>query len=295
MRLRFLISEAFINIRRNGLMVLGAVLAVFVTIFLTFGALVVRELVRLNTVFWEDDVRVIAFVNDDLSPGGIDALIREVDEWEDVAKVTFVSKAEAYEEALDLFEGQDFNRRTIEENPSILPASIRITPQQVERYQVIEDRLKATPGVIRVTSPGAGLDNMVAIRDFLTWITLVVAIGLGVSALVLIANTIRLAIYARRDEVGIMKLVGAGNWFIRVPFLLEGMIEGLIGGALAFGGGVALWKFGVQSRAEDFPDLIRLDVSNQFLMQWGLILLLLGVAVGVLGSGIALRRFLREA
>ena len=64
---------------------------------------------------------------------------------------------------------------------------------------------------------------------------------------------------------------------------------------LPFGLGVTLWKVGVQSRAEDFPDLIRLDVSNQFLTQWGMILLVLGVAVGVLGSGIALRRFLREA
>lgn len=295
MRLRFLVTEAFVNIRRNLLMVLGAVLAVFVTISLTFGALVVRELVRVNTVFWEGDVRVIAFVNDDLSPAGIDALIREAEGWDDVGGVRFVSKAEAYEEALELFADQEFNRRTIEENPSILPASMRITPDPPDEYRAIEDRLRATPGVIRVASPGAGLDRLVATRDFLTVITLVIAIGLAVSALVLIANTIRLAIYARREEVAIMKLVGASNWFVRVPFLLEGMIEGLVGGALAFGLVVAAWNYGVQSFAGDLPDLIRLDVSSGFFTQWGVILVVLGTLVGIMGSGIALSRFLREA
>lgn len=294
MRLRFLIEEAFVNLRRNALMVLGAVLAVFVTILLIFGALVIREVVRLTTVFWEDGVRVLAFVNDDLSPSGVDALIREVEGWDGVASVRFVTKAEAYEEALDIFEGQDFNLRTIEENPSILPASVRVTPDNVDQYQEIEDRLRAHPAVIRATSPGAGLERMIAIRDFLTQVTLVVVIGLAVSAIVLIANTIRLAIYARREEVGIMKLVGASNWFIRVPFLLEGLIEGLLGGALAAGLVIGLWRLGVKTRLDELPNLIRFDISDQFLTQWAVILVLLGGLVGVLGSGIALRRFLRE-
>jgi cell division transport system permease protein len=295
MRLRFLISEAFVNLRRNALMVLGAVLAVFVTILLIFGALVIREVVRLTTVFWEDGVRVLAFVNDDLSDEGVAALIREVEGWDGVDGVRFVSKAEAYEEALEIFEGQDFNRRTIEENPSILPASVRVTPVNVDDYQAIEDRLRAHPAVIRATSPGAGLERMIAIRDFLTQVTLVVVVGLAISAVVLIANTIRLAIYARRQEVGIMKLVGASNWFIRVPFLLEGLIEGLVGGGLAVGLVISMWKLGVKTRLDELPNLIRFDVSDQFLTQWALILLVLGGIVGVLGSGIALRRFLRES
>ena len=297
MRLRFLISEAFVNIRRNALMVLGATLAVFVTIALTFGALLFRELVRVNAAFWEDDVRVIAFVDDDLTPDGVDAMVREVTAWDDVARVSFVSKAEAYDEAVEFFKstGQEFSLRTLEENPAIMPASIRVAPVVADEYRTIQDRLAATPGVIRATSPGAGLDSMIAFRDFLSLIAAVLAVVLGISALVLIANTIRLAIYARREEVGIMKLVGASNWFVRVPFLLEGMFEGLVGGALAFGLIWAGWNYGIDRFEADLPDLFRFDIANSFFIEWGIILLALGVLVGVLGSGIALRRFLREA
>lgn len=295
-RVRFLVAEALVNLRRNALVVVGAVLAVFVSLVLTFGAVLVAEVVRINTIQWEEGVRVIGFVNDELSPSGVNALIREVDGWEGVADggVTFVSKQDAYEEALRLFEEDSVNLRTIQENPTLLPASLRIKPANSEEYGTLEDRLAATPGIIRVTSPGRALDVMLTIRNFLTQGSLWLAILLGGSAVALIANTIRLAIYARREEVGIMKLVGASNWFVRVPFLLEGMIEGLIGGALAVGAVVFGYQVLVLGRADALPPLIRVDVSNDFLMRWGVVLLALSILVGVVGSGIALRRFLRE-
>ncbi len=295
MRALFLIKEALVNIRRNALVVLGAVLAVFVTLVLAFGSLVVAELVRVNTQRWEDGVRLIGFVNDELSPSGVNALIREVEGWDGVDEVTFVSKAEAYDEALGMFEEGSLVRRTIEENPTVVPASIRIKPADSEEYQLLENRMAATPGIIDVTSPGAALDVMLGIRSFLTQLSLVVVIGLAVSAVVLIANTIRLAIYARRDQVGIMKLVGASNWFVRIPFLLEGMIEGLIGGLLAVGLVAGLHALVLEQGVDRFPDLFRFEVATDFIYSRGAILLAFGILVGVLGSGIALRRFLREA
>ena len=92
-----------------------------------------------------------------------------------------------------------------------------------------------------------------------------------------------------------MKLVGASNWFVRIPFLLEGMFEGLLGGLMAVGLVVAGYRFLLVGRADNLPPWLRLEVSNDFLMQWGTVLLALGVLVGVLGSGVALRRFLKEA
>ncbi len=116
---------------------------------------------------------------------------------------------------------------------------------------------------------------------------------LGLAAIVLIANTIRLAIYARRDEVSIMKLVGASNWYIRVPFHLEGMIEGLVGAALAV---FAVWIASnyMAGAVEGFA-LFRLDVGQEFFIQWGLIFLVFGAFAGVVGSHLGLSRYLRDA
>jgi cell division transport system permease protein len=119
------------------------------------------------------------------------------------------------------------------------------------------------------------------------------AVVLGVSAVVLIANTIRLAIYARRDEVEIMKLVGASNWYIRIPFLLEGLIEGVVGAALAV---FTVWLGATRlARASEGLALFRLDVSNQFFLRWGLLFIIFGAAAGVVGSLLGLSRYLREA
>ena len=109
------------------------------------------------------------------------------------------------------------------------------------------------------------------------------AIVLGVSAVVLIANTIRLAIYARRDEVEIMKLVGASNWYIRIPFLLEGLIEeGWSALALAV---FTVWLGAPRlAQASEGFALFRLDVSNQFFFRWGLLFIIFGAAAGVIGS-----------
>ena len=101
MRIQYVLVEAFNNIRRNALVVLGAILAVFISLFLTFGTLIFGEIARINTVRWSEDVRVIAFVRDDFRE--VEELQQTVADWEEVDAVFFVSKAGAYQEALELF------------------------------------------------------------------------------------------------------------------------------------------------------------------------------------------------
>lgn len=90
-----------------------------------------------------------------------------------------------------------------------------------------------------------------------------------------------------------MKLVGAGNWFVRIPFLLEGMIEGLVGAVLAVGVIVGLYRLGLDWE-DQLPNWINLDVPFDFLLRWSALTLIGGIVVGVIGSGIAVRRFLQE-
>jgi len=285
-RISYVVREAFTNIGRNGLVVLGAVLAVFISLTLTFGTLVFGEVVRINTLQWAEDVRVIAYVRDDALTSVPD-LQAEMEAWEEVDSVYFVSKADALDEARVLLSNQPATIRVIEDSPDIVPASLRIKPVNPDDYQTIVTRLQATPGLLRVQSAGQAIDAMISLRDGLQVMFWLLALALGVAAVALIANTIHMAIYARREEIEIMRLVGASNWFIRVPFLLEGAIEGFIGAGLAVGFVVVAQQLAVD-RLTDLPDWVNVAVQHDYLYSQGALVLLFGVLAGLIGSGLSL-------
>lgn len=293
MRLLYVLGEAINNIRRNGLVVLGAILAVFVSLFLTFGTLIFGEIARNNTLQWSDDVRVIAFLRDDFR--GTDELRTQVEGWTEVDQVFYVSKPEAYEEALDMFADDPATLRVFIENPQIAPASIRVRPLDLDDYNLVEQRLRNSPGVERVVSAGAAVEQIAAIRDGLQAFFWVLAGALGIAAVALIANTIHMAIYARREELEIMKLVGAGSWYVRTPFWLEGMIEGVIGAAIAVAVAYGLYDLAVDN-LQGVIALVDLEVSRDFLQRWSVVFLGVGLAVGFFGSSISLavHRYVRK-
>jgi cell division transport system permease protein len=290
----YVIREAFGNIGRNGLVVLGAVLAVFISLTLTFGTLVFGEIVRVNTLQWAEDVRVIAYIRDDLAAAAVTDLEQEVTGWDEVADVSFVSKADALEEARILLSNQPATLRVIEENPDIVPASLRVQPTNPDDYSAIVIRLEGTPGLLRVQSAGPAIDAMIALRDGLRVMFWLLALALGVAAVALIANTIHMAIYARREEIEIMRLVGASNWFVRTPFLIEGAAEGFVGGLLAVLFIVIAQQLAVD-RLHDLPQWINVAVPDSFLLQQGALVLLFGMLAGLIGSGLSLtvHRYLR--
>jgi len=286
-QISYAFKEAFNNLGRNALVVLGAILAVFISLTLTFGTVVFGEVVRVNTLQWSQDVRVIAFLQDDVTPDTTAELQDEISSWPQVSDVFYVSKQEAFEEALILFSNDEAMLRVLEESPDLLPASMRVQPTDPEDYDLIVTRLESTPGIQRVESAGDAIDAMIALRDGLQIMFWLLAVALGVAAVALIANTIHMAIYARREEIEIMRLVGASNWFIRTPFLIEGALEGLIGGALAVTFIVVAQQLAVD-RLADLPDWINLAIQNDFLLRQGALVLLFGVLAGLIGSSLSL-------
>jgi cell division transport system permease protein len=286
-RLSYMFKEAFTSLGRNALVVLGAILAVFISLTLIFGTQVFGEIVRVNTLQWAEDVRVIAFLQDDMTAQATQDLQGEVAGWSQVEDVFYVSKAEAYDEALVLFANNDAMLSVLVENPDLLPASLRVQPVDPDQYDVIVTRLESTPGVTKVQSADDAIDAMIALRDGLQLMFWVLSAALGVAAIALIANTIHMAIYARREEIEIMRLVGASNWFVRTPFLIEGALEGLIGGALAVAFIVVAQQLAVD-RLADLPDWINLAIQNDFLVKQGALVLLFGVAAGLIGSSLSL-------
>jgi cell division transport system permease protein len=283
----YALKEAFNNLGRNALIVLGAILAVFISLTLTFGTLVFGEVVRVNTLQWAQDVRVIAFLQDDMTAAGTGDLQEEVSSWPQVQDVFYVSKPDAHEEALVLFSNDDAMLRVLGENPDLLPASLRVQPVDPEDYDLIVTRLESTPGVLQVESADDAIDAMIALRDGLQIMFWLLAVALGVAAVALIANTIHMAIYARREEIEIMRLVGASNWFVRTPFLIEGAMEGLIGGALAVSFIVIAQRLAV-GQLEQLPAWINLEIQGNFLLKQGALVLLFGVLAGLIGSSLSL-------
>jgi cell division transport system permease protein len=294
-RLVFLIKEAFVSLRRNVLIVAGAVLAVFISLSLAFGALVVNEVLRINTIAWQDGVHVIAFLQDEGSDGvatnAHSVLQAEVETWDEVDGVSYVSKSEAWLEYQEIFANQE---ELLDIDPTVLPASLRIELVDIAFHESVRFRLEQQQQVVRqVATAAESIEQLQNLSNVLNVLGLGMAVVLGLAAVVLIANTIRLAIYARRDEVSIMKLVGASNWFVRVPFLLEGLIEGVVGAALAV---FAVWLGSSNlARAGQTISLFRLDVGEQWFLRWGLLFLLFGAVAGVVGSLLGLSRYLRDA
>ncbi|MDH5371885.1 MAG: ABC transporter permease [Acidimicrobiia bacterium] len=293
-RITYLLREALINMGRNALVVVGAVLAVFVSLTLAFSALVLNELVQANTLQWQDGVHVIVWLKDEVRDGvtfeAQMGLLDQVNGWEEVETATFVDKAKAYQEFQEMFASNPAMLDNV--NPAILPASIRIKLNDIEQYRGIQLRLIDQPVVKEVTSPGESIEQLADLSNVLNMVGVVLAIVQGGSAIVLISNTIRMAIYARREEIGIMKLVGASNWFIRVPFLLEGMLQGFVGALFA----VAMVAF-FRTRLEGIDDTIGLfdfRVADAFFWRWTVLFVLFGALAGFLGSALGLRRYLRE-
>jgi cell division transport system permease protein len=275
------------------LVVVSAVLVVFVMLALVFGAILVRWSIIEDLKGWTGDVRVIAFLSDDLETEDVALLQSEITSWENVEEVVYFSKAEALEEAREVLADDPNSLEFIEENPSVLPASLRIKPVEAADYREIRDRLVIQPGVYRVEAADEAIDSLVGRsqrwRAFAVWIGFII----GGAAVVLIANTIRMAVWARREELAIMKLVGAGNWYVRLPFLLEGLFEGLVGAALAIGvvglGHEQLVEL-LQTSYESAP--VTLDVM--FLVSQSLLVLVFGALAGVAGAAFGMVGLLKD-
>lgn len=294
-RVFYLLREALHSLRRNLLIVMGAILAVFISLTLAFGALVVNEVLRINTLAWQEGVHVIAFLNDEGGegiPANAHATLQaQVDGWDEVKDVRYVSKSEAWLEYQEIFANQP---GMLDIDFTILPASLRIELHEIALHSSVRFRLDQHKPVVRhVATAAEQIEQLQNLSSVLNVLGLGMAIVLGLAAVVLIANTIRLAIYARRDEVGIMKAVGASNWFVRIPFLLEGLIEGMIGAALAV---FAVWLGATNlARAGEGFAIFRLDIAQTWFFRWGVLFLIFGALAGIIGSMLGLSRYLRDA
>ncbi len=289
-KLRYFARETLISLRRNLLMTLAGIVTVTVSLMLFGGILLFQNWVDHGTQRWKNGVEFEVFMSINPTDQQIDELREELETDRLVKRADFLSKEEAFEEFQRLFPDQpDLVENTSAET---LPPSFRVAPKDVKDTEDLADRYEIFAGVDSVATASEAVRDLIDVTGFLRWGFIGLALVLLASALFLIVNTIRLATFARRREIEVMKLVGASNWFVRIPFMAEGLIQGAIGAGLAVGGMFILqWLFGTIENREGFFEGFYVTTANAGRI--GVILLLLGALIGVIGSSIGLRRFLR--
>jgi cell division transport system permease protein len=285
----YIARETATNLWRNRLMTIAAVLTVAVSLALVGAALLLKQGASNAEAEWQRGTEVTVWMNASSSPSESKAIASELAQLPYVQHpCRFMSQAADYSEAKKLLPSEEWSALTAATTPS----SYRCTPTQPQYAQSVVDRFTGQPGVRNVTAPLASIHTMQKTITVLQWVFISVAVVLLLSAGVLILNTIRMAIFARRREVSVMKLVGATNWFIRLPFMSEGLIQGLIGSAVA-----AAVVFGLHGLLDSFASSNSSVLAQMRLTGWELVgtdavVIVIGVVIGSVGSAIAIRRFL---
>ena len=295
MRLSFFLREALRGLRRSSAPALAALLTVLLTAVVlgVFIPIVQATTGTANEV--RSRVVVDVYVAESATQKEIADLEKAIAATTNVKSVEFISK----DEALAL--AQEKNPRAFREGAELLgsnplPASFRVTPEDPDRLGVIVDRL-SPGGDPRLAAIDEVRNREEDTKEILSATGLVKALTAGLTILLvfasiaLIANTIRLSVFARRREVEVMKLVGATNWFIRWPFVIEGVIVGFFGGVLAVLLLTIAKETFIDPLSERFALLAAPDTIDFPLLV--VVLMLACVAVSALGSGITLRRFLK--
>jgi cell division transport system permease protein len=293
MRLGFFLREALRGLRRSSAPALAALLTVLLTALVlgVFIPIVQATTGTANEV--RGRVVLDVYVKADASPADRSEVERTLEGTANVKSVEFISKNEALEELGRKIE-TDEAIELLGTNP--LPDLFRVTPEDPDRLDVIEDSLMAggrpaLAGIDDVKNREGETDKILSATGLVKALAAGLAALLVFASIALIANTIRLSIFARRREVEVMKLVGATNWFIRWPFVIEGVVVGFLGGLLA----VLLLAIAKQTfidpLSDDFALLAAPDTIDFPLLV--ALLMVACVAVSALGSGLTLRRFLK--
>jgi cell division transport system permease protein len=285
--------ETASNLRRNLLLTTASMLTVAVSLSMVGVALLVRYGVSNATERWKNGVEFEIFMNLDVTPEQQAAIERKLLENPNVddSGVRFVSQQEQYELFKVYFNDQPEYLQNV--SAEDLPASYRVKPNvdDVEVIRTLGDNFEREPGVKQVEFAADTVDTVLTVSRFLQAVMAVIAFVLLFASALLIFNTIRMAIFARRREIEVMKLVGATNWFIRVPFMLEGLVQGVLGAAVAFGVVSFVANVG-EERIRRIDLFTGFQILGGEVTFSGMVLLLIGAGIGALGAGVAVTRFL---
>lgn len=303
MRVGLILMEALGGLRRNISMVISVVLVTFVSLTFVGAAILMQGQISTMQGYWTERAQVSVSMCSVVSAGEtcLDGAATEeqIDQVSAelegpalnslISDVRFETKAEAYANITELLGAEQASVLTEDQ----MSESFYVTLKDPTQSQVIVEAFSGVAGVEEVRDQLQYLDPLFSALTVATYIAVGIAVLMLIAAILLIATTIRLSAYARRKEIGIMRLVGASNRFIQTPFVLEGVFAAFLGSALASAAVIAGMHFGVDGYLKGRVPFITTWVSMQDAFLVVPILIAIGVVLAALSAGFAIRRWLR--
>ena len=288
------IRDAFKSVGRNFSLSLASISCIVITLIIVGISLIVSYNVDNFSQELKEDLTIIAFVSNDADEYTLEKLKLDISEISNVETVTFKSKTEIKEEMMaedEAFENAMSNWDD-EENP--LQNTYMIKVKDIEKITETATAISNLDGIDIVKYGEGMVDQLVTMFKGAERISIIAVIALVLMTMFLIVNTIKLTIFSRKREISIMRLVGASNFAIKLPFVVEGMILGFIGSIIPvcvmIYGYYALYNY---FGGRIFTDLIKLVSPEPFIYIASLIVIGIGIFVGMLGSGRAVKKYLK--
>ena len=290
-RYGYLIGEGFRNIFTHGFMSFASV-TIIIACLIVMGSFTLLD-ININQIIDDigDQNQILAYVDEDMTAQEASAKLQtKLSALDNVANVEFVSRSEARDSFMEkydesLMEGID---------DEVFRHRFSIQLVDLSLMDDTKAEIEDIDGIVKVNAPTEFADKFISVRNVISVVSLALIVILGFVSLFIMSNTIKLATYGRREEIAIMKMVGASNSFIRCPFIVEGLVLGLVGGGLAF---LAQWGLYAALEAKIAQSLgISFVEIVPFTQVWPFVLvtfLAVGILVGAVGGVIAIRNYLK--
>lgn len=292
------IVTAIKNIWRNGVMSVSSVFAVTITLIIIGVIGLMAVCIQDMTLQVENSLTIHVKMEREATQEQVDATMPLIEKIDHVAKVTYSSKQEELDKLILSFgeDGDIFNNPEYQGDGNPLGDAFIVEADDGAFLDTIAKEINRLEYVNKVNYGGDQtmelVDNLELIRNFGS----IFIIGLTITALFMISNTIKITITSRSTEISIMRMVGASNWYIRIPFMIEGMLIGLLGAIVPvivlYFGYTALYEMTISGQSFAM-NLIQLRAPIPFIFQFSGLLTLLGCIVGLVGSFMSVRKFLK--
>ena len=276
--------------KRSPLLVFATIIAILVSSFLVFTTVSARTIVENNTLRWQNGTHVVIFLDDRVTTTAHKQLQTSIENYPEVRTVEYFTKAEAADEFKLLFKDQPELLSQV--NYEILPSSLRVNLNDPSDYEFIIERTQGNPAVKEIRTSGEAIDRLLGLTDTLVVTATAFAILIGFAAFILIINTMRLTAYSKLKEIKIMRLLGASATYIRLPFLIEAVIESLIGTSIAVGLGWGVIEYTKNSIISE--GIFDINISDSYLINLTLLMILFSFVFGMVASFIGIRRALND-